>query len=351
MKVLLVDDDVFVRRMLVQMIPWTELGFTQVLEAENGEVGLRLVQQEHPLLLVTDIRMPLVSGLELTQQARKYTLDTYVIVLSAYNDFEYVHAAVTERVTDYFVKPLNRERLNELIARIRQIVAEHLEKQRFHDLLTDRSAMKRQMQAVLGREEPVEALFPAEQESSAQALTEQRGYCALVLDTLRACLKEQGASEELLCALQTENALFLRECNETHALREYTLSCVRSHLQNDTAARGEYALFIEQYVEQHYADPSLSVSGIAEVLNMSPVYTGAVYKQARGISLTQCINRVRMERSCELLKDRSLSIAEISRQVGYTSAEYYARLFHKRWGMTPSEYRAQQKNAPWEDSP
>ena len=65
MKVLLVDDDVFVRRMLAKMIPWAELGFTQVLEAENGEVGVYLVEKEHPLLIVTDVRMPLLSGLEL----------------------------------------------------------------------------------------------------------------------------------------------------------------------------------------------------------------------------------------------------------------------------------------------
>lgn len=348
MKVLLVDDDLFVRRMLVKMIPWAELGFTQVLEAENGEVGLRLVRREHPLLLVTDVRMPLVSGLELTQQARKYTLDTYVIVLSAYNDFEYVRAAVTERVTDYFVKPLNRERLNELIERIRQIVEEHLARQRFHDLLTDRSAMTRQMQAVLCREESEDALFPEAGEDASLPLTEQRGYCALVLDTLRDCLKEQGAPDALLLQMQAEHAVFLRECNETHALRQYTLRQVCAHRQND-CARVDWAPLMEQYVEEHYADPALSVSSLADTLHMSPVYTGAMYKQARGASLTQYINRVRMERSRELLRDRTLSIAEISRQVGYTSAEYYARLFHKRYGITPSEYRAQQKNAPWED--
>lgn len=349
MKVLLVDDDVFVRRMLAKMIPWAELGFTQVLEAENGEVGVYLVEKEHPLLIVTDVRMPLLSGLELTAQARKLTLDTYVIVLSAYNDFEYVRTAVTERVTDYFVKPLSRERLNELIARIRQIVQEHQEKQRFHDLLSDRSAMLRQMKAILCREEREDILF--QHEGDRCALPEYRGYCALVLDTLRTCLKEQGASDGQLEEMQQKNAAFLRECNDLYALREYTMGQVRACAQASPSSQSAYARFIEQYVSEHYAEPDLSVASIAEVMHMSPVYIGAVYKQARGVSLTTCINTVRMEKSRELLCDLSLSIAEVSRLVGYASAEYYARLFHKRWGMTPSEYRAHRRPVPQEDRP
>ena len=348
MKVLLVDDDVFVRRMLSKMIPWAELGFTQVLEAENGEIGVRLVEKEHPLLIVTDVRMPLLSGLELTAQARRLTLDTYVIVLSAYNDFEYVRTAVTERVTDYFVKPLSRERLGELIARIRQIVQEHQEKQRYHDLLSDRSAMLRQMKAILCREERAEVLF--QEEVGSYALPEYRIYCALALDTLRCCLKEQGATDELLGQMQREHARFLRECNEVGALREYALGEILARAQASSSSQSAYALFIEQYVGEHYADPSLSVASIAEVMRMSPVYTGAVYKQARGVSLTSCINTVRMEKSLELLRDLTLSIAEVSRLVGYTSAEYYARLFHKRWGMTPSDWRARRR-LPQQEEP
>ena len=100
MTVLLVDDDVFVRRLLTTMIPWSQMGFTHVLEAENGERALALVQQEHPLLMITDIRMPLMSGLELTAETRNHTIDTYVIALSAYNDFEYVRTAVVQKVSD-----------------------------------------------------------------------------------------------------------------------------------------------------------------------------------------------------------------------------------------------------------
>lgn len=337
MKVLLVDDDVYVRRMLRKMIPWEEMGFDTVLEAENGEKGLRLVRSEQPLLIVTDVRMPLMNGMELISQIRQNMVDAYVIVLSAYNDFEYVRTAVVENVTDYFIKPLNRERLNELIQKIRQLVQEHAERQRFHELLMDRSFLKNRLLAIWHEEDYPENLFDLKTDQG--RLHEFRGYCALILDTMYMCMQELGLPIDSMTLMKEQNKNFLRTCNDVNALREYTLEQVRHCMQNGNSSESIYIRMIERYVEQHYMETSLNVTKIAEAMHISAVYTGAMFKHARGQSLIGYINNFRLERSVELLRDMTLSIAEISQRVGYASAEYYTRLFHKQMGVTPTEYR------------
>ena len=104
MKVLIVDDEAIVRIGLKSIINWAEEGFDCVLEAGNGVEALLLVQKEAPDLIITDIKMPEMNGLELIEALRENQNGASIIVLSSYDDFEFVRQAMKLGATDYILK-------------------------------------------------------------------------------------------------------------------------------------------------------------------------------------------------------------------------------------------------------
>lgn len=105
MKLLIVDDEKHVVHGLLQMVPWKELGFTDVETAYDGEEAWGKVVKDRPDLLITDIYMPNMNGLELIQRVRERDREMPVIILSGYDHFEYAKEAIHLGVSKYILKP------------------------------------------------------------------------------------------------------------------------------------------------------------------------------------------------------------------------------------------------------
>ena len=112
MKLLIVDDEIQIRTGLQEGIPWDEIGFEQVYTAQNGIEALEICNQYKPEIVITDIRIPGMSGLELGKIIKNRYEPVEVIVLSGYSEFEYAREAISIRVFQYLLKPI---RVNELI--------------------------------------------------------------------------------------------------------------------------------------------------------------------------------------------------------------------------------------------
>lgn len=124
-KAILVDDEVFARKGLIGLIPWEKLGFEVAGEAEDGEDACALIEAVRPDVVITDIRMPVLDGLELIRKVRESGNDkTKFIIISGYGDFKYAQQAVRYGVADYLLKPIDE---NELIDALR-LIREQLEK-------------------------------------------------------------------------------------------------------------------------------------------------------------------------------------------------------------------------------
>ena len=124
MKVLIVDDDRFVRQGLKKLLPWSDMDCEIVGEASDGESGWKLTQELQPDLVLTDIRMPGVDGLELARRISDSMSGIRIIMLSAYADFSYAQSAIKYHVRHYLLKPLSEESLRQLSDYIRQITEE-----------------------------------------------------------------------------------------------------------------------------------------------------------------------------------------------------------------------------------
>ena len=118
--VIVADDEDELREAVCTMIPWQELGFCLVGNASNGLDALQLVEKLEPDLLLTDIRMPFISGIELARQVREVRPATNIAFLSGHDDFEYAKQAIQYNIISYMLKPLTLEGLGEELRTIRQ---------------------------------------------------------------------------------------------------------------------------------------------------------------------------------------------------------------------------------------
>ena len=115
--VVVADDEEEIRRSLVRRVKWEEIGFEVVGEAENGADALELVEKLEPDLLLTDIKMPFLSGIELARAVREVCPMVQIAFLSGFDDFTYAQQAIQYNIVSYMLKPISAKEIEaELIS-------------------------------------------------------------------------------------------------------------------------------------------------------------------------------------------------------------------------------------------
>ena len=124
-QVLLVDDEYYVRQSLLRRIRNLENeDFKVIGEAENGEEALDMLRKHDIQLVITDIRMPVMDGLDLTRKILEQYPHILTVILTGYADFEYARKALRYGAFDYLLKPVSEESLDNLLSRARTRLSE-----------------------------------------------------------------------------------------------------------------------------------------------------------------------------------------------------------------------------------
>lgn len=117
-KVFLVEDEIIMRNGIKNNIPWEREGYEFVGDASDGELAYPLIKKTQPDILITDIRMPFMDGLELSALVKKEFPKIKIIILSGYGEFDYAKEAIRIGVTDYLLKPVSAKALLEAVAKV-----------------------------------------------------------------------------------------------------------------------------------------------------------------------------------------------------------------------------------------
>lgn len=120
--VIVVEDEQELRRAIIEKVDWNSAGFKVIGDAENGIEALDLVEQLEPDLVMTDIKMPMMTGLELAEQVRKIRPATEMVILSGYDDFKYAQKAIKYNIISYLLKPISAAELSTELLNIREIM-------------------------------------------------------------------------------------------------------------------------------------------------------------------------------------------------------------------------------------
>ena len=139
MKVFLVDDEIVIREGIRESFPWDETPYSLVGEAPDGEMALPMIRDTNPDIVITDIKMPFMDGLELCRMLRAQMPWISIIVLSGYDEFEYARQCINLGVREYLLKPINSAELKEVLDRVSNQI--HEERKRLEHASSLRARM------------------------------------------------------------------------------------------------------------------------------------------------------------------------------------------------------------------
>ena len=124
MKVFLVDDEIAIRENLRNSFPWEANGFQLVGEASDGEMALPMIRDLNPDILLTDIRMPFMDGVQLCKEVKRAMPWVGIVILSGFDDFSYAQQAISLGVKEYLLKPITAQELGKALTRVAEQIAE-----------------------------------------------------------------------------------------------------------------------------------------------------------------------------------------------------------------------------------
>ena len=117
-KVMIVDDEPIIRTGLKHVVDWGELGFKIVSEAKNGLDALKKLEEEPVDLIITDIKMPQMDGIELLEVLREKNNDVSVVLLSGFAEFAYAQKGLSLGAIDYLLKPMDPTNIKEVLEKV-----------------------------------------------------------------------------------------------------------------------------------------------------------------------------------------------------------------------------------------
>ncbi len=118
--VIVAEDETLLQKNIIKKIEQLDLGFHVAGAAQTGIQALELIEEHNPYLLITDIRMPVMDGLELIEKARETHPELDCVILSGFSDFSYAQTAIHLKVREYLLKPVDTEKLAEVLKQLRR---------------------------------------------------------------------------------------------------------------------------------------------------------------------------------------------------------------------------------------
>lgn len=356
LKILIADDEAVVRQGIAKLISTQKDSLELVACASNGEEALKTLKSSPVDILITDIRMPKLTGIELIDEIERAGIELLAIIISAYNDTDYLKHAIKSRIVyDYVFKPFSMSEFDELlrvaagfwrkrkkeIQDIKLFAGDNGE-ERDEDFLDIQKSQFRIMSFI--QSDDVEGAV-----SQLQREWQRRGERDPVKCARMACelsmkidwwLQRHGeAGNDLFRLLSHMKVLELEE-DPGHIL-EYIIEYIRESCR-DTGGKKRVTALVASCIEEmnrHLADSEFSLTQAADLLEVTPNYLSARFSRDMGISFTKYLNLLRVEKSKELLADIRLKVYSISEMVGFKEARYFARIFREIAGITPSDYR------------
>lgn len=329
LKMILVDDEKIIRETISSIIDWKALGIDVVAVCKDGIEAFDAIVDEYPDIVMTDIKMPGLNGLELIEKVREAELAVEFVILSGYGEFEFAQTAMRYGVQHYLLKPCNEEEIVKVIEKCVKNCQENIAA-RLEELIIRLSFEKKEEdREVVGK---IKALMSSQQDAE-------------IMKTLLIKLLMKGmqhASCPLTKNQMTEYIVALNSYTEPGQIMGEMERILNSFFPMENQRRHMDCVDkVVGYVAEHLSDCNLSLKWIAEnYLYMNADYVSKQFVKQTGLKFSAYLTNLRIAEAKKLLLDvQSESPYVVAEKVGFgNNPQYFSQIFKKSTGMTPSAY-------------
>lgn len=400
-KLLIVDDEPIVRLGLKTTIDWEKNDVSVVGEAQNGKNGLEKALSLKPDIIITDIKMPVMNGLEMIRKIRDANLPCHFIVLSGYGEFEYAKTALENRVISYLLKPVSNEELIKTIKKaIDDIKKEKKIKSSIEIINSSKEDLKRKLIRML-----IKKIYASVEDLKKEVefvnyelidngvvligiINEEKddvtNELTLFQTLLTNALKNEGI--KYIDGIYHQRATFIIDINDRYrleeicsqVLKEFKTQCkltisigisnifssldyIPEAYENSKSVASNGLLNFVNSIQIYHDDGKLysqnlikalnvihrdymkniGVEYVADALKVSESYLMHMFKKELDTTFNKVLMDVRIKEAKKLLKSGEYRVKEVAYQVGFNDEKYFAMVFKKLVKMTPSMYAKQ----------
>lgn len=373
------EDELTMRWGLVNMVKWNELGFRVDGEFSDGQEVLAYLENSKPDVILTDIKMNRVSGLDIAKFVAEKQLPVQVVLLSGYREFSYAQSAVEYHVLHYLLKPVSVPKLREVFCEIREKLdareasqsamlnrEEHYEKLMVHQrqsfvmeaasgILKDPEALKERLALLdVSPNQPERLLLTRVtvqrsgflSDCGVQELQEEIIRMLHGLDarlefypinweragngfpmTLLGVFWEKAASDRNTPLPVWKLKEQLERESERLAGLQVSLTLIKS--MNNPAELAESPVEIDA-----------SAPLAASVVYLNPIYISRLIKEQTGKGFSEWLMEMRIKKAVSQLKHTDRYVYQIAEDVGYPNLKYFYKVFKRTTGKSPNDYRS-----------
>lgn len=394
-RLMIADDEPKIRGGLRKSIQWEDKGIAVVGEAEDGEEALEKAKSLKPDIMLVDICMPFIDGLELIDMLRQELPGCQFIVITGYDEFDYAQKAVKLKVFDFILKPVVITELTEVIDKAVDTLNHRRKHEAYlqwvHRKIDDDSSViktqffKKWLTGTLTNEEVeeemqflnldlkghlgltiVKLIEPIHVDRAGIAWENDLREFAL-MNVVEEFLKrfhpytvlnvEKGHVVSLLpikaqvlwanlgyqLEQTVEETLGFRVCVSQQDVDGYerVRETYRDLLRdvNEKSALTPIVQSARKFINSHYSRPDLTLQHVGDALQVSPTYLSKLLKKELGCSFIDYLTRVRIKHAVRYMHDPASKVYEIAERVGYNSQHYFSIAFKKMMGVSPVAYR------------
>ncbi|WP_405152644.1 response regulator [Paenibacillus sp. FSL K6-0108] len=380
--VLIVDDDQLVRKGLILAMPWDAFEMKVVGEAGNGEKALEFLSDNRVDLVITDLAMPVMSGIELIRIVREQYPDLPIAVLTLHQDFEYIQEALRLGAIDYIAKvQLEKEHFDKVLGRIRDRIQADRRKRLNDDVVSEFDK---------------DAQFYREDERSTPWLNESNYECEQIgttfVEARDESIKDKLHSfqwvhddrnlQELLQQLKMMKLPVTRLMQLLYGVTVDWNRTFKNIVRTEMTTPVQFACWQEvvewmadfrakalviaggQYFRKEVSSSIMTAvkivhdelqnplfaSDVSKRVNLSRSYFNQCFKEMVGYSFNEYLRKTRIDKARDYLTQTAKPIVWIAEHTGYADEKYFSRIFREQVGMLPSEYRKHQEEGRWMES-
>lgn len=372
-KVLFAEDELLVRLGLQNSIPWSKYEMEVAALADNGMEAYRLFEEVHPDILITDLRMEGMDGLELVKRVREIDKECAIVVISCLNDFETLRKLIPYNINAYVLKAsISIDEVCNVLEQTKEYLISigRTAKKVIPDLEKPEDIISKYLlgDTVISLEDDFEIfehllLFSLEEENKDK-------INKLAMDFIYELVNRQIPGEMLVLLKDKEFCVFYRSTEKKMderikrinnsigdflGVRFKITHSSRRKAENlkdwfDRAYVQQYEINIDEnsgkaliqksieYMQEHFRE-SLTLTDISRTIGLSVSYFSYLFKQETGKNYIEYLNEIRLLATMKDLMNTDEKVVVVAQKNGFQNLEYFSRYFKKQTGESPARWR------------